>query len=120
MYNQYNNNFNGGNDNMFGSAMGGMMGMNKGQRVADAIDAKVQAGKLTLQNAEMSLQQLDFIENQLTQMAQQLQAEAPMVAMQFQSLVQQLNNSQGQVVNAVRQASQIFTEVDGLTDKIQN
>jgi hypothetical protein len=104
---------------MFGSNLGFGTGL-KAERVGNAIDAKVQAGKSALDMAEMSLQQLDFIEQQLTQMAQQLQAEAPMIAMQFQNLVQQINNQQGQVVSAVRQAKMNFSEIDGLTDKIQN
>lgn len=91
----------------------------KAARTGDQIDAKVQAGKSVLDMAEMSLQQLDFIESQLTQMAQQLQHEAPMIAMNFQNLVQQINNNQAQVANGVRQAKQIFVEIDGLTDKIQ-
>lgn len=99
--------------NMFG------MGM-KSARVGDQIDAEVVAGKTLLANTKMTAQQLDFIETQLGQFANMLGQTDPMASMQFQNLVQQINNIQGQIVNGISQAESSFVKIDALTDKIQN
>ncbi|HLO11587.1 MAG TPA: hypothetical protein VK190_04960 [Pseudoneobacillus sp.] len=102
--------------------LGGLgLGMGfKAARVGDQIDAEVTAAKSLIQQGVMASQQLDFIETQLTQIAQQLQHEAPMIAMQFQNLVQQINNNQGMIANVFQQVQQSLMKIDGLTDKIQN
>ena len=99
--------------NMFG------MGM-KSARVGHQIDAEVVAGKTLLANTKMTAQQLDFIETQLQQFAQMLGQQDPMASMQFNNLVQQINNIQGQIVNGITQAESSFVKIDSLTDKIQN
>lgn len=120
-YNGYNNTqtmMTGGNNNMLGG-----FGIGTGMRAArtgDQIDAEVVAGKTVLANTKMTAQQLDFIETQLQQFAQMLGQTDPMAAMQFQNLVQQINNIQGQIVNGISQAEQSFVKIDSLTDKIQN
>lgn len=103
---------------MLGGSMFGM-GM-KSARVGDQIDAEVVAGKTLLANTKMTAQQLDFIETQLQQFAQMLGQQDPMASMQFNNLVQQINNIQGQIVNGITQAENSFVKIDSLTDKIQN
>jgi hypothetical protein len=92
----------------------------KSARVADQIDAEVKAGKSIVQNTNMVAQQFDFVESQLQQFAQLITQADPMAAMQFQNLQAQINNIQSQIVNGLRQIDQSFTNIDGLTDKIQN
>lgn len=104
---------------MFGSGLGFGAGM-KSARVADQIDAEVKAGINVLTNTQMVADQLDFIETQLNQFAQLIGQAEPTVAMQFQNLVAQVNNVQGQVKNGIVQGIQSFRTIDSLTDKIQN
>ncbi|HEF5065801.1 hypothetical protein [Bacillus paramobilis] len=101
------------------SGLGFGTGM-RAARTGDQIDAEVVAGKTVLANTKMTAQQLDFIETQLQQFAQMLGQSDPMAAMQFQNLVQQINNIQGQIVNGISQAEQSLLKIDSLTDKIQN
>lgn len=92
----------------------------KSARVGDQIDAEVKAAKALLQNANTVAQQFDFYEQQLAQFAQMLQGHDPSAAMQFQMLQQQINNTQTQIVQALQQVNQQLTNIDTLTDKIQN
>jgi hypothetical protein len=92
----------------------------KAARVGDQIDAETRAVKATVENTLMVAQQFDFVETQLQQFAQLLQADAPHLAMQFQNLQSQINNIQGQIANNLRQVVQALTNIDALTDKIQN
>lgn len=92
----------------------------KSARVADQIDAEVKGGKTVIQNTLMVAQQFDFVETQLQQIAQIVAQADPMASMQFQNLQQPINNIQAQIVNGLRQLDQTLTNVDSLTDKIQN
>lgn len=92
----------------------------KSARVGDQIDAEAKSGKMILSNALLVAQQFDFVESQLQQFVQLIGQADPNSAMQFQTMQQQINNIQSQLVNAIRQAEQSFTNIDSLTDKIQN
>jgi uncharacterized protein YukE len=98
---------------MFGLGM-------KSARVADQIDAEVVASKSLVQNAVTIAQQFDFYEQQLSQFASMLQNADPASAMQFQMLQQQINNTQSQIVQALKQIHDALGRIDALTDKIQN
>ena len=92
----------------------------KSARVGDQIDAEVTALKGVVSNAKLTLQQFDFVESQLQQLAQLAGQADPMLAMQFQQLQQQINNIQAQAVNGYVQVENGLVKIDGLTDKIQN
>jgi hypothetical protein len=92
----------------------------KSARVGDQIDAEVTALKTVASNTKLTLQQFDFVESQLQQLAQLAGQSDPMLAMQFQQLQQQINNIQSQSVNGLVQIENGLVKIDGLTDKIQN
>jgi hypothetical protein len=92
----------------------------KSARVADQIDAEVKGGKSIIQNTMMVAQQFDFVESQLQQIAQIVSQADPMASMQFNNLQQQINNIQAQITNGLKQLEQVLSNIDGLTDKIQN
>ncbi|MFX5501851.1 hypothetical protein ACM5ME_17765 [Bacillus subtilis] len=92
----------------------------KSARVGDQIDAEVTALKSVASNTKLTLQQFDFVESQLQQLAQLAGNTDPMLAMQFQQLQQQINNIQAQGASGLTQIEQGLTKIDGLTDKIQN
>jgi uncharacterized protein YukE len=98
---------------MFGLGM-------KSARVADQIDAQVESSKALVENAVTIAQQFDFYEQQLSQFASMLQSADPASAMQFQMLQQQINNTQSQIVQALKQIHDALGRIDALTDKIQN
>jgi hypothetical protein len=92
----------------------------KSARVGDQIDAEVKALKGIASNTKLTLQQFDFVESQLQQLAQLSGQSDPMLSMQFQQLQSQINNIQSQGVNGLTQIEQGLTGIDQLTDKIQN
>jgi uncharacterized protein YukE len=92
----------------------------KTQRVADQIDAEVTASKALVQNAVTIAQQFDFYEQQLSHFASMIQNADPSSAFQFQTLQQQINNTQTQIVQALKQINDSLSRIDALTDKIQN
>lgn len=92
----------------------------KSARVGDQIDAEVKGAKAIVSNTKMTAQQLDFIETQLNQFAQLVGQADPMAAMQFQNMVQQINNIQGQIVNGLNQVDQSLSTIDSHTNAIQN
>jgi Fic family protein len=103
---------------MFGTVFG--QGM-KSARIADQIDAQVTSGKSLVQNAKITAQQFDLVENTLQQVASLIASSGDtMAAMQFENLQQQINNIQAQLVNSLNQIETVFVNIDGLTDKIQN
>ncbi|TVX89680.1 hypothetical protein [Paenibacillus agilis] len=103
---------------MFGS--NGFGFGNKSARVGDQIDAEVKGLKNVVNSVNMVAQQFDFVEAQLQQFAQIIGNSDPMAAMQFQNLQAQINNIQGQIVASLGQINQGLTNIDALTDKIQN
>lgn len=92
----------------------------KAARTGDQIDSIVMGLKGVVTNTKMTAQQFDFIETQLQQFAQGLQAEAPHLASTFANLTAQINNIQGQVVTGLNQLETGLVQIDSLTDKIQN
>jgi hypothetical protein len=106
--------------NILGGLGGGLLGGMKSARVGDQIDAEAKSGKMILSNALLVAQQFDFVESQLAQFAQILSQQDPSSAMQFQNMQQQINNIQSQMVNAINQGVQTFTNIDTLTNSIQN
>jgi hypothetical protein len=92
----------------------------KSARVGDQIDAEVKGLKSVVASTNMVAQQFDFVESQLQQIAQMVGSADPVAAMQFQNLQAQINNIQAQIVNNLRQIEQGLTNIDSLTDKIQN
>jgi hypothetical protein len=93
---------------------------NKAARVGDQIDAEAKAGASLINNALIAVQQLDFYEQSLAQFASIVQQHDPSAAMQFQMMQQQINNTQTQIVAALKGAHQSFANIDGLTNRIQN
>ncbi|MGF9741557.1 hypothetical protein ABEX38_29760, partial [Priestia megaterium] len=85
----------------------------KSARVGDQIDAEVTALKGVVGNAKLTLQQFDFVESQLQQLAQMAGNTDPMLAMQFQQLQQQINNIQAQAINGFTQVEQGLVKIDG-------
>lgn len=87
---------------MFGTGLGFGSSL-KSARVADQIDAEVNAGKAILTGVKITAQQFDFVESQLSQFAQLIGQADPQSAMQFQSLQQQINNIQLQITTGLTQ-----------------
>lgn len=96
----------------------------KAARTGDQIDAQVTAARGLLTQATMAAGQFDTIEVQMQQMSQMLQqSQDPglaMVAMQFNMLQQQIDNTQKQIQVSLQQLAPILQEIDNLTNKIQN
>jgi Na+/phosphate symporter len=92
----------------------------KSARVADQIDAEVRSAKNIVQNTKMTLGQFDFVESTLAQLTQMAQGSDPALAMQFHNLQSQIDNIQKQVVQSFSQIEQALTNIDSLTDRIQN
>jgi uncharacterized protein (DUF1501 family) len=107
-----------GNLIMFGTVFG--QGL-KSARVADQIDAQVVAGKSLLQNSMMTAQQFDNVELTLQQVAQIVASNGDtMGAMQFETLKNQINQIQAQIVANLNEVAKVLANIDSLTDKIQN
>ena len=106
--------------NSFGSFGTGM----KAARTGDQIDAQVTAARGLLNQASMAAAQFDSIEVSMQQISQMLQqSQDPslaMLAMQFNMLQTQVDNTQKQIQSSLTQLSPILQEIDNLTNKIQN
>ena len=96
----------------------------KAARTGDQIDAQVTAARALLNQASMAANSFDNVQMQMNQIAQMLaQTTDPpmqMLAMQFQMLQQNVDSSQKQIQSAIQQLIPILSEIDTLTNKIQN
>lgn len=96
----------------------------KAARTGDQIDAQVTAARGLLNQAAMAANSFDNVEMQMNQIAQMLaQTSDPsmqMLAMQFQMLQQNIDQNQKQIQSALQQMAPILSEIDSLTNKIQN
>ncbi|MBH5317819.1 hypothetical protein I6N90_08380 [Paenibacillus sp. GSMTC-2017] len=99
-------------------------GNQKAARTGDQIDAQVTAARGLLNQAVMAANNFDNIELQMSQISQMLQqSQDPglaMVAMQFNMLQGQVDNTQKQIQASLQQLTPILQEIDNLTNKIQN
>jgi hypothetical protein len=106
--------------NGFGSMMGSGM---KAARTGDQIDAQVTAARALVNQATMAAAQFDAIEVSMQQISQMLQqANDPslsMLAMQFNMLQTQVDNTQKQIQSPLTQLAPVLQEIDSLTNKIQ-
>lgn len=96
----------------------------KAARTGDQIDAQVTAARGLLSQAMMAAKNFDNVEMQMNQIAQMLaQTTDPsmqMLAMQFQMLQQNIDQNQNQINASLQQLVPILSEIDSLTNKIQN
>jgi hypothetical protein len=108
---------------MFGNTMAFGGGM-KAARTGDQIDAQVTAARGLLSQATMAAAQFDSIEVSMQQISTMLQQSndpsLAMLAMQFNMLQTQVDNTQKQIQSSLTQMSPILQEIDNLTNKIQN
>jgi hypothetical protein len=98
----------------------GIFGNHKAARVGDQIDAKVATSKGFVQQALMATQRFDMYEQQLHNLAAQVQQEAPLLAQQFTLIQQQINNDQQTIQQCLNALANELKDIDALTDKIQN
>lgn len=96
----------------------------KAARTGDQIDAQVVAARGLLTQATMAAAQFDGIEMQMQNIAQMLQQsqdpQLAMLAMNFQMIQQQVDNTQKQIQSSLTQLAPILQEIDNLTNKIQS
>lgn len=106
-----------GTSGVFGTGM-------KAARTGDQIDAQVIAARGLLTQASMAAANFDNIEVQMQQISTMLQqSQDPslgMLAMQFNMLQTQVDNTQKQIQSSLTQLAPILQEIDNLTNKIQN
>lgn len=109
---------------MINSMLGGLGGSMKAARTGDQIDSQVVAARGLLNQATMAAGQFDAIEQQMAQISQMLQqSQDPslgMLAMNFNMLQTNIDNTQKSIQLSLQQLAPILQEIDNLTNKIQN
>jgi prefoldin subunit 5 len=96
-----------------------VLGFGKGAKVSNQIDAEVKGAKVILQNAiQTTKSEFDLVEEQLQQLANL--ANGDQVTMMFlNNIKNQINASQGKILQNLTAVDSSLTKIDQYTDAFQ-